>query len=85
MEKSTRNGLRFGLLQEDHIGFGVAADHSQLAAIERPVKVADLFSLEVGDLFSRRTVERLEPEVFSVLVTQRISDGFAVMGEADSP
>jgi hypothetical protein len=31
--------LRFRLLQEYNIGIGVAADHPQLAAIERPMKV----------------------------------------------
>src|SRR5580704_2971747 len=63
----------------------MAADHAQLTAIERPAKIADLFGFEIGDLFSGRTVERLEPEVFSVLVTKRINDSLAVMGEAGSP
>jgi hypothetical protein len=45
--------LRFGLLQEYNIGIGVAANQTQLAAVERPVKVLDLFRLEVGDLLSR--------------------------------
>ncbi len=62
--------LRFGLLREHNIGIGVAAYHTQLAAVERPVKVRDLFRFEVGDLLPRRTVERLEPEVFSVLVAK---------------
>src|ERR1035438_8220442 len=63
----------------------VAADQPQLAAVERPVKLRDVFRLEVGDLLSRRTVERLEPEVISVLVRERINDSFAIRGEADSP
>jgi len=62
-------GLRFGFLQEHNIGICVAADHTQLAAVERPVKVPDLFRFEIGDLLSRRAVKWLEPEVFSVLVT----------------
>jgi hypothetical protein len=32
--------LRFGFLQSHDIGIGVAADHTQLAAIERSVKVS---------------------------------------------
>jgi hypothetical protein len=63
----------------------VAADHAQLAAIERPVKVGDLFGCEVGELLSRRTVERLKPEVIDVLVTELIDHSFAIMSEADSP
>jgi len=35
--------LRFGLLQEYDIGIGVAANHTQAAAVERPVKVLYLF------------------------------------------
>ena len=77
--------LRLGLLQEHNIGIGVAANHPQLAAVERPVKVGDVFRFEVGDLFSRRTVKRLEPEVLSILVKEKINDGFAIMGEADRP
>jgi len=60
--------LWFGFLQEDDVGIGVAADQTELGAVERPVKVNDLLRFEVGELLSRGTVERLEPEVFRVLV-----------------
>lgn len=63
----------------------MAADHAQLGAVERPAKVGDLFRFEVGDLLSRRTVERLEPEVIGILVTEGINDSFAIVGEADRP
>src|SRR5579863_263072 len=62
------SGLRLGFLQQHDIGIGVAADQAQFAAVEGPVKVYDLFRFEVGDLFSRRTVERLQPKVFRVLI-----------------
>jgi hypothetical protein len=62
--RNTRHVLRFGFLKEHNIGIRVSADQTQLAAIERPMKVPDLLSLKVGDLLPRRTVERLEPEVF---------------------
>ncbi len=62
----------------------MAADQSQLGAIERPVKVEDVFRFKVGDLLSRRAVERLEPQVVSTLVTERINHSFAIMSEADT-
>src|SRR5260370_41646614 len=77
--------LRLGLLQEYNVGIGVAADESESLAIEGPVKVPDAFGFEVGDLLSRRTVERLEPEGIRVLVKARINDRFAIMGEANRP
>src|ERR1035438_1815781 len=61
------------------------AHHPQLAAIKRPVKIHDLFCLEVGDLLSRRTVQRLQPEVFRILVTERIKHSLSIMSKADSP
>jgi hypothetical protein len=70
-------------LQEYYIEIIVAADHTQLAAVERPVKVTDVFRFEVGDLLSWRTVEWLEPEVINVLVTERINDSLAIGCEAD--
>jgi hypothetical protein len=75
--------LRFRLLQQYNIGIGVAADQAQLAAVERPVKVVDFFRFEVGDLFSRRAVERLQPEVIRLLVMKGIDYTFAVMSETD--
>lgn len=77
--------LRFGLFQQHNIGVGVASDHPQLVTVERPVKVCDSFRLEVRDLLARRTVERLEPEVFCILVAESINDRFAIMAEADRP
>src|SRR5580692_2273446 len=73
--------LRFGLLQQHNIGIGVAANQPQLAAVERPVKVGDLFRFKVGDLPSRRTVERLQPEVIYSLISDRINNGLAIRGE----
>jgi hypothetical protein len=72
-------------LQEYNIGLGVAANHTQLATVEGPVKVHDAFRFEVGDLLSRRAIERLEPEIIGVLVTESINDSFAIMGETDKP
>jgi len=61
----------------------VAADQAKFLAVERPVKVPNVFRFEVGDLLSRRTVEGLKPEVVYVLVTDRIDDGFAILSEVD--
>ena len=77
--------LWLGLLQQHDVRIRVAAKHAQLAAVERPVKVLDPFRLEVRDLLSRRTVERLQPEVCPILVSQSIDHSVAIMGEADRP
>ncbi len=74
--------LRFGLLQEHNIGIGMAPDQPQLAAVERPVKVGDLFRFKVRDLPSRRTVERLQPEIIYSLVSDRINNSLAIRSEA---
>jgi len=51
------------LLQNQGVEVGVAADHTQFAAVEKPLKVRDAFRSEVRDVFSRRTAQRLQPEV----------------------
>jgi hypothetical protein len=56
-----------------------------LVPVKRPVKVGDRFRFEIGDLLPRRTVQRLQPEVIGVLLTERVNHSFAVMGEAHSP
>src|SRR5579863_4260699 len=61
----------------------MTANHTHLAAVERPVKIRDVFRLEIGELLPRRTVERLEPEVIGVLVSDRIDHSFAIMGKVD--
>lgn len=45
--------LRFGLLQEHNVGVSMAANETEPLAIERPMKVGDVFRLEVGDRHSR--------------------------------
>src|SRR5580658_5687533 len=75
--------LRFRLFEEHDIGVGVAADEAKFLAVERPVKVPNVFRFEVGDLLSRRTIEGLKPEIVYVLVADRIDDGFAILGEMD--
>ena len=61
----------------------MAADQAKFFAVERPVKVPNVFRFKVGDLLPRRTVERLKPEIVYVLVTERINDSFSILGEAD--
>src|SRR5271169_759503 len=80
-----RHVLQFGLFEQHNIRIGVAADQAELAAIERPVEIDDLFRFEVSDLLSRRTVKRLEPEVIRVLVTELIDYSFAIMRKPDNP
>ena len=63
----------------------MAADDGELFAVEGPIEVADQFRLEIGDLFSRRTVEILEPEIIDIAVAHRVDNAFAVAGEADWP
>ena len=45
--------------------------------------VSDPFRLKVGDLFSRRAIQRLKPEVPDIAFTYGINYSLAVMGEAD--
>jgi len=61
-----KTNLRLGLLQEHNVKVGVAAD---------------LFRLKIGNLFSRRTVERLDPEVVDALITKSIENAFAIARE----
>jgi hypothetical protein len=63
----------------------VAADEAELLAVKRPEEVAEAFRLEIGDLLSRRAVERLQPEVIGILVAEGVEYSFAIGGKASRP
>ena len=79
----TLDGLGLGFFQQYDVGVGVAAEHGEFAAVEGPVDLVDAFGFEVGDLLARGAIERLEPEIIGVLVTEGIHHGFAVVRKAD--
>lgn len=61
----------------------MAADDGELLAVEGPVEIADEFGLKVGDCFSWRTGEVLEPEIIDITVAHGVDNAFAVAGQAD--
>ena len=63
----------------------MATDDTQFSAVERPVKIPDVFRCEVGNLLSRRTVQRLKPEVIRVLVADGINYRIASLSESRNP
>lgn len=46
----------------------MATNHTYVAAVERQVEVIDTLRVEIADLFSQRAIERLQPEIVSILV-----------------
>src|SRR5580658_5268672 len=47
------------------------------------MKIIDVLRLEIGDLFSRRAIKRLRPEVIDPAVAEGINNAFTVMRETD--
>ena len=45
--------LLLGVSNQDHVSVSMTLDEGQSAAVKRPVKVVDVFCLEVRDLLSR--------------------------------
>ena len=70
-------------MDQDYVGFAVAADDGELLAVVGVVEIADVLRLEVGKLLSRRTVEMLQPEIVGLAVANRINDASAVALEHD--
>jgi hypothetical protein len=49
-EGNQASQLRLFVAHQNHVGVDVAAQHGELAAIERPAKIIDQFGVEVGQL-----------------------------------
>ena len=47
------------------------------------MKIKDAFRLEIRDLFSRRAIERLQPEVVNSSVAKRVHDRFTIAREVN--
>ena len=77
------NRLRLGVADEDDIRVGMAADEGELAAVEGPAEVVDLFGCEISELLAWGTIQGLEPEVVGSAVANGINDSFAVASKAN--
>jgi hypothetical protein len=76
-------GLLRGVAKEDDVGVGVATEQGELGAVEGPVKIDNLLRREIGNLSSRRAVERLEPEIGGIFFAKRIEHCLPVVGKTD--
>lgn len=78
LRKSASRSL-IGVADEHHVGFAVAADDGELFAIEGEVEVADEFGFEIGELLAGRAVERLQPEIVGIPITDGIDNALSVV------
>src|SRR5580704_12885977 len=77
--------LLLRLAYQHHVRLKVPANHSQLLAVERIVKVADVLRLEIGELFSRRAIQMLQPQIIGLALAHRINHARSVARELDRP
>ena len=77
--------LLLRVLDEHHVGRGIATYQCQALAVQRPLVGADFEGIEVGQLVARAAVQRLEPQIVHALLADGIHDAFAVRGEAQLP
>jgi hypothetical protein len=67
-----------GIAQKNHIRLGVAAQHGWAFAVGRPMERIDVLCRKIGNLLSRRAIDRLEPEVFDFIDANATDQRFSV-------
>src|SRR5579863_1733221 len=83
-DTGVHRGLLLSITEEDDVAVGVATNHAELFAIERPVEIEDLQGIEIGDLTAGGAIERLEPEIVGVLARSGVHDGAAIRCELNA-
>ena len=73
---------RLLLPQQNHVGGLLSTGDGEGLSIWRPLKFGNVLRSEVGDLMSRRTVERLHKNIIHALIANDVSNGFSIGSKA---
>jgi hypothetical protein len=75
------NCYRLLFLEEHHVGSVLSARDGEDLSIRRPLKFGNMLRTEVGDLMSKRTVERLHKNMIHAPVANDVGHGLSVRSE----
>ena len=81
MAVGPRKCYRLLFLEQNHVGGILSTGDGEGLSIRRPLKFCNMLRSEVGDLMSRRTVERLHKNVIHALIANDVGHGFSIGSE----